>query len=100
MRASSCGFLYSITGPCRNRMPPSVSPPRRTARGSADVKLQRGARASRDLFHGPGGVHPDQDALVGVEVDQRRRLALVHLKPVPDDLFLIVVTLEELAPAV
>jgi len=54
----------------------------------------------RDLFHRPGRVDAYQDALVGVEGDQRRRLGVVDLETVPDHLFLVIVALEELVAAV
>jgi hypothetical protein len=46
-----------------------------------------------------GRVHPDEDALVGVVGDQRRRLLLVDLQAMPDGPLLVVVTLEQRAPA-
>src|SRR5262249_31117457 len=68
--------------------------------GSAGVRLQGRQRAAGDLLDGPGRVDADQDGLVRVERDERGRLVLVDLQPVPDDLFLVVVALEELAAAV
>ncbi len=53
----------------------------------------------RDLLDRPGRVDAHQDALVGVVGDQRSRLLLVDLQAVPDGLLLVVVTLEERAPA-
>src|SRR6185437_16178902 len=45
-------------------------------------------------------VDADEDSLVGIEGDQRRRLGAVHLKPMPDHVFLVVIPLEELPAAV
>src|ERR1019366_3136415 len=72
------------------------------ARGtiSADETPQRAQRAVGDLLHRPGGVDAQQDALVGVEGDERRGLLLVHIQPVPDGLLAVIVSLEELAAAV
>src|SRR6516164_1760727 len=72
------------------------------ARGAAspDETAQGAQGAFGDLVHGAGGVEAEQDALVGVERDQRRGLLLVHLEPVPDRLLAVVVALEQLAAAV
>ena len=79
---------------------PRPAPLVTTDANSVHVRLQSGERAARYLFDRPGRVNTDQDALVGVEGDQRRRLGVVDLEPVPDDLFLVIVTLEELTAAV
>src|SRR6185437_3178613 len=109
MRAICSADLTWISGSFRSRMPHLQLPrylaigpriPARPTLASVHVRLQGGQRALGDLFHRPGRVDADQDVLVRVESDQRRRLGAGDLQPVPDDLFLVVVALEELAAAV
>src|SRR5262245_7703464 len=56
-------------------------------------------RPFRDVLDRPCRVQSHEDALVRIKVDQRRRLLGVDLEPVPDGLLPVVVTLEQLTPA-
>src|ERR1035437_1098650 len=53
-----------------------------------------------DLVHRAGGVDAEENALVGIEGDQRGRLFLVDLETMPDGLLTVIVTLEKLTAAV
>src|ERR1700760_3238528 len=101
MRAICSADLTWISGSLRSRMPHlQLQRYLATGRTSVHVRLQGGQRPLGDLFHRPGRVNADENVLVRVEGDQGRRLGAVNLQPVPDDLFLVVVALEELAAAV
>src|SRR6201996_2469634 len=67
---------------------------------SAHVSLQGRKRPLGDLFDGTSSVDAHENALIGVKRDQRRRLSVVDLEPVPDDLFLVIIPLEQLTAAV
>src|SRR5438105_2918715 len=79
-------------------MPLSTVPGPRSR--SAHEPAQGTEGAFCDRIHRTRRVDAKQDALVGVEGDQRRRLLLVHLQPVPDGLLAVVIALEQLAAAV
>src|SRR5258708_5587394 len=80
--------------------PEVTGSPKPPGRASRDEAPQRAQGAVGDLLHRPGGIDPEQDALVRVEGDQRLRLVLVHVQPVPDRLFPVIVALEERPAAV
>src|SRR5215470_19582533 len=78
--ASWPGVLTWIGG---SRLVPMAPPDSLTQRyPSPDEAPQRAEGAVGDLLHRPGGVDPEQDALVSVERDQRLGLLLVHVQPV------------------
>src|ERR1700732_1268966 len=67
---------------------------------SAVEAAQRAERPLGDLVHRAGGVDAKENALVGIEGDQRGRLLLVDLETVPDGVLAVVVALEQLTAAV
>src|SRR5262245_6220838 len=95
MAASCPAVLICVPGLRRLTIVPP-DPLSRYPDALAHEAPQRAQRALGNLVHRPGRVKPQQDALVGVERDQRRRLQLVDLDPVPDRVLAIVVALEQL----
>src|SRR5260370_34317855 len=67
---------------------------------SAVEAAQRAERPLGDLVHRAGGVDAKENALIGVEGDQRGRLVLVDLATVPDGVLAVVGALEQLTAAV
>src|SRR3954452_6306017 len=87
MRAISASDLIWIT--------PLLSPqPARLSKGS-----QRGDGAVGHVVDRAHGVDAHEDARLGVVADQRGRLLVVDLQPVPDRLGHVVVALEQVATA-
>src|SRR5258708_22346677 len=76
---------------CVNVTPLAVRPevtgsPKPPGRASRDEAPQRAQGAVGALLHRPGGIYPEQAALVSVEGDQPLPLVLVHVQPWPDPL--------------
>src|SRR5206468_4329763 len=96
--------LYGRLAPyphCASGSTPPVTVPAVDAPPSSPHETAQGVHgALGDLIHRAGGVDAEQDALVGVERDQRRGLQLIHLKAVPDRFLAVVVPLEQLAAAI
>src|SRR5215467_8797208 len=81
--ASCAAVLICMAGSRLIRIMPPASPlftvPAVGARTSSPHETAQGVQGPiGDLIHRAGGVDAEQDALVGVERDQRRGLLLVH----------------------
>src|SRR5262245_6660939 len=68
--------------------------------GTLTAEAHQGVdRPLRNVLDRPCRVQSDEDALVGIKVDQRRCLLGVDLEPMPNGLLPVVVTLEQFTPA-
>src|SRR5215469_5690448 len=100
IKASRAGLLTSMPSSCRSRMSPPLRWLQPTARDSGDEPAQGHHRPGGDLLDRPCRIDSEEDALVGIEGDQRLGLLGIDVKPVPDRLLAVIVPLEQLAAAV